>query len=137
MSDITISIPSVNRRDLEFTYNTDFWPHICKDTFLSTTSALPPGKMFKIDFKNTNICSHSTQNETDTYLDVWDCTPAKTLILSSNFWTAASHYHPHSSTLEDSSKKILSITVIIAKKAVLMNWKIKNSEYRALEKRIN
>ena len=132
----------------------DYWEQICKNTFSMTAntnlqliqykvihrSHITQSKMFKMGLTNTGICSH-TSGSTDDYLHaMWLCQPV------SSFWitvtqalsTILNYRIPSSPTLcllSDISivqilqklKNPLLISLAVAKKVVLQNWKSKKS----------
>ncbi len=94
-------------------------------------------RLIKMGLVNMDICSHCTQNTPDNYMHAtWDCTPVK------QFWLEITNNLTHllgchiplcpslcllgytsNINLSNVSKRILYISLNIAKKTILMNWK--------------
>lgn len=170
--DTSISLPVTKwQQDLAFAPNADFWPQICKNIYLMTKNSNLQLIQFKILHRyhytgyrlskmgfGTDTCSHCSQGNRDDYLHaLWNCTPVH------NFWetvtnSLSSLLHCHiplspslcilgdttSLNLQQCYIKHLLVSLAIAKKVILVNWKYRKkihitiwenfmSEYFSLE----
>ena len=141
--------------DLQVSCSLDFWSKICENMFNMTKNTnlqliqykvlhrthITQQKMKKMGFSETDICTQCNQNTPDTYLHaLWLCSPVQ------SFWSIVIQrlssilncripLSPNLCLIGDLSTTDLALTLsqsvlvslAIAKKTILLNWKNKQS----------
>lgn len=155
-SDIELSLPITKwNNDLTIPTNPTFWTEICNNIFSMTKNTnlqliqykiiyrahITQRKMFKMGLVNTDVCTQCTLGNTDDYLHAtWSCPPVY------GFWstvteklsTILSYKIPLSPSLcllgnlqvldnlPTKYRNPVLISLTIAKKVILLNWKSKS-----------
>ena len=151
-----ITLPTAKwETDLAFPPNPDYWEQICENTFTMSDNTnlqliqykvnhrthITQSKMFKMGLANTDICSQCTLGGTYTYLHtIWLCQPVHSfwITVTETLSTILSYRIPASPTLcllgdiseihiPQKHRNPLLISLVVAKKVVLQNWKSKKS----------
>lgn len=155
-NDTTIIIPKNKwEKDLTFSPNTDLWKEICNNTFSMTNNAnlqliqfkiihrihITEKKMFLMGLRDTDVCSQCTLGSTDDYFHaLWTCQSVHSFWISvttklSVIMGCEIPLSPSLCLLNNcievdnlpiNYKNPLLISLTIAKKVILQNWKSKN-----------
>lgn len=155
-SDSSITLPTMKwENDLTLSPDPDLWTQICKNIFSMTTNTnlqliqyktihrthITEGKMFKMGLADTDTCSQCTLDSTDDYFHAtWTCQPVHSLWISvtEKLSTILGCRIPLSPslcllgditqvTLPTKYRNPLLISLTIAKKVIVQNWKSKKS----------
>uniref|UniRef100_A0A3B3I4T3 Reverse transcriptase domain-containing protein n=1 Tax=Oryzias latipes TaxID=8090 RepID=A0A3B3I4T3_ORYLA len=154
--DNNISLPTTKwDADLSISTDESFWSELCLNTFKMTKNPnlqlihfktlhriyYTGQRMFKMGLSNSDICQHCDSNLPDNYMHaLWFCTPVQALwqqvCADLSVWLKVSiTASPSLCVLGDMSAidvegglgSIIFITLCIAKKTILINWKSKKN----------